>query len=153
MENPVKRILKRMWYKQLLKSQELPKDIAQKFFIEDRIDPMKFRENYAYYFMDRYGKHEPTPSCFSPGDLPLAFPRWFGSAYPDVVKYFSTLEETEFVNSLRAVGISGEDFRDYANPKVWEIGERELHHLSVEVLYRLKERYKQLHLNTKLECQ
>jgi len=153
MENPIKRILKKMWYNQLLKSEKLPKDIAQKFFIEDNVDPVKFRENYAYYLTDRYGSHKPTRSCFHPTDSPTAFPRWFGSAYPDVVKYFSTLKETEFERLFEDMGFIKDDLKDYDNPKVWEIGEQELHHFSVEVLYRLKERYKELHPNTKLECQ
>ena len=45
MENP----LKKMWYNQTLKSEEFPKDMAEKFFINDSIDPLKHRENFALF--------------------------------------------------------------------------------------------------------
>lgn len=153
MGNPFRAVLKKMWYNQMLKSEKVPGQLVEKFFIEDSIDPQKFRENYAYYFTDRYGSHKPTSSCLQAMDLPLAYPRWFAAAYPDVVKYFSILEESEFTRLFEEVGFTKEDLQNYSNPKAWEIGDQELHHFSLEVLYRLKEGYKEFHPNIKLECQ
>lgn len=156
MENPIKKIFKKMWYRQMLKSRELPQSITEDFFVKDRIDPLKFYENYAYYISlrGRFAKYEPTPSCFRNSyDLPLAFPRWFAAAYPDIVKYISALEETKFTKLFKDIGVKPEELEDYENLKVWEIGEQQLHHFSSEVLYMLKEHFKVLYPNTSLECQ
>lgn len=155
-ENPFRMMFKKIWYRQMLRSGGPSRKAAEEFFIKDSIDPLKFRENYAYYMglRGRYAKYETTPSCFrQPLDLPLPFPRWFGAAYPDVVRHLSTMGDTEFTSLLEQMGITAEELRDYANPKVWEIGEQELHHFSLEVLHMLKEGYKQLYPKSRLECQ
>ena len=103
---------KKICYDLLRKSEEFPKDMAEKFFILDNIDPLKFKENHDYYIMDRYGEHKPTPSCFHPLDVPLSYPYWFASAYPDVVKYFSTIEAEEFITLFEDLGVTKEDCKD-----------------------------------------
>lgn len=142
--------IKKIWYAQLRKSKEFPQEIAKKFFIADNIDPLKFKENHDYYIMDRYGEHKPTPSCFDPIDKPMGFPYWFASAYPDVVKYFSTLKEEEVIRLFENMGFTKENLEDFDNPKF--IDQKE-HCFKVEILYKLKEYYKKLYPNKKLECQ
>lgn len=168
---------KKIWYDILRKSKEFPKDLAERFFIEDSIDPLKFKENYDYYVMDRYGDHKPTQSCFHPiRDKPPGYPYWFAAAYPDVVKYFSygyhrplpeNEEQTTLFDDLGFTKeeYTKEDLREleeewrYArlkderyfkdNPKFID----QQGYFTVELLYKLKEHYKALHPNTKLECQ
>ena len=150
---------KKMWYDILRKSKEFPKDIAERFLIADNIDPLKFKENHDYYIMDRYGDHKPTPSCFHPQfDMPSGYPYWFASAYPDVVKYFSygyhrplpKNEEQAFITLFEDLGFTKEDLKDFEdNPKFID----QEGYFTVEILYKLKERYKALHPNTKMECQ
>ena len=141
---------KKVWYDILRKSKEFPKDIAEKFLIADNIDPLKFKENHAYYVMDRYGDHKPTPSCFHPWlDLPLGYPYWFASAYPDVVEYFSAIEDEELTRVFESMGFTEEDLKDFDNPRMID----QEGYFRVEILYKLKERYKELRRNAKLECQ
>jgi len=144
---------KKIWYDILRKSKGLPKDVAEKFFIADNIDPLKFKENHDYYVMDRYGDHKPTPSCFHPLDAPIAYPYWFASAYPDVVKYFGTIPDEDLKRLYEDMGFTKEEWEDYDNPKFWELSDQEAGCFSVEVLYKLKEHYKELYPNAKLECQ
>jgi hypothetical protein len=140
---------KKTWYDILRKSKGFPKDIAERFLIADNIDPLKFKENHDYYVMDRYGNHKPTPSCFEPLDLPLGYPYWFASAYPDVVEYLSTIEEEEFKRLFEDMGFTEEDLKDFNNPKMID----QEGCFRVEILYKLKERYKKLHPDVELECQ
>ena len=141
---------KKIWYEILNKSEGFPKDMAEKFFITDNIDPLKFKENHDYYIMDRYGDHKPTPSCFHPLDAPMAYPYWFASAYPDVVKYFSTIKrEEEFTRFFEDMGFTKEDLRHFDNPKMID----QEGYFRVEILYKMKEHYKESHPNAKLECQ
>lgn len=139
---------KKIWHDILRKSKGFPKDVAEKFFIADNIDPLKFKENHDYYVMDSYGEHKPTPSCFHPLDAPLAYPYWFASAYPDVVKYFSTLEDEDLMKVFEDMGLTKEGSNDIDTKSFDQEG-----HFTLEVLYKLKEHYKKLHPNTKLECQ
>jgi hypothetical protein len=150
---------KKIWYDILRKSKGISKDVAEKFLIADNIDPLKFKENHDYYVMDRYGDHKPTPSCFYPLDLPPGYPYWFAAAYPDVVKYFSygyhrplpKNEEQAFITLFEDLGFTKEDLKDFDdNPKFID---QENRHFTVEILYKLKEHYKELHPNAKLECQ
>ena len=140
---------KRIWHDILRKSKEFPKDIAEKFFIADNIDPLKFKENHDYYVMDRYGDHKSTPSCFHPLDVPLGYPYWFASAYPDVVRYFSSIEDEEFTRVFETMGFTEEDLKDFDNPKMID----QEGCFRIEILYKLKELYKELRHNAKLECQ
>lgn len=140
---------KKIWYDILRKSKGISKDIAEKFLIADNIDPLKFKENHDYYVMDRHSDHKPTPSCFHPLDVPLGYPYWFASAYPDVVKYLSTIKEEEFVRLFEDMGVTKEDLKDFDNPKFID----QQGYFRVEILYKLKEHYKELHPNIKLECQ
>lgn len=149
---------KKIWHDILRKSKEFPKDIAERFLIADNIDPLKFKENHDYYVMDRYGDNKPTSSCFYPWlDLPLSYPYWFASAYPDVVKYFAYLPDDvldeELTRLYEGMGFTKKEWEGYDNPKLWKLDEQGVHFFSVEVLYKLKERYKELHPNAKLECQ
>ena len=146
-----RRMTKQLWYDILRKSKDFPQDIAERFLIADNIDPLKFKENHDYYIMDRWGGHKPTPSCFDFLDLPLGYPYWFASAYPDVVRYFSTVEADELIMALEDLGATKEDFRNY-NPNLFDL-EEDTRHFTVEVLYRLKEHFKKVHPNVKLECQ
>lgn len=140
---------KKIWYDVLRKSKEIPKDLVVKFLIADNIAPLRFRENCDYYIMDRYGDHKPTPSCFHPLDVPSGYPYWFASAYPDVVKYFSAIEDEEFIKLFEDMGFTKEDLKDFDNPKFID----QEGCFRVEILYKLKEHYKELHPSAKLECQ
>jgi hypothetical protein len=140
---------KKVWYEILRKSKGIPKDVVEKFLIADSIDPLKFKENHDYYVTDRYGNHKPTPSCFHPLDLPLGYPYWFASAYPDVVKYSSMMEDEQLTKLFEDWGVTKEDLKDFDNPKMID----QEGYFRVEILYKLKEYYKELHPNAKLECQ
>ncbi len=141
---------KKIWHDILRKSKEFPKDISERFLIADNIAPLKFKENHDYYIMDTYGDHKPTPSCFHPQfDMPSGYPYWFASAYPDVVKYFSTIEDEEFTRLFEDMGFTEEDLKDFNNPKMID----QEGYFRVDILYKLKELYKELHPNAELECQ
>ena len=143
---------KKIWHDILSKSNTL-KEQADGFFIKDRIDPFKFKENLDYYVMDRYGDHKPTQSCFSPLDAPLTYPYWFLSAYPDVVKYFAYLSDNELNGFLECLGLTKKDIADFDSPKLVEQDDKGIGHFKESILYKMKERYKELHPNGKLECQ
>ncbi len=139
---------KKIWYDTLRKSKGISKNTAERFFIADNIDPLKFKENHDYYVMDRYGDHKPTPSCFHPLDAPMAYPYWFDSAYPDVVKFFSNMEDEDLMKIFEDMGLTKRDSNDIDSDSFDQ--ER---HFTLEVLYKLKEHYKKLHPDAKLECQ
>ncbi len=143
---------KKIWH-DILRRSDIPKEIVVEFFIKDKVDPVKFKENHDYYIMDRYGDHKPTPSCFSPLDAPLAYPYWFLSAYPDVVKYFAYLPDDELVRFLKGLGLTEEDLADFDNPKLVEQDKEGIGYYKVNILYQMKEHYKELHPKTRLECQ
>jgi hypothetical protein len=140
---------KKIWHDILRKSKGIPKEVVEKFLIADNIDPLKFKENLDYYVMDRYGDHKPTPSCFHPIDAPVAYPYWFASAYPDAVKYFSATEDEELTKLFEGWGITKEDMKDFDSPVTID----QEGHFRLEILYKIKEHYKKLRPNTKLECQ
>jgi len=140
---------KKIWNDILRKSEGIPKDIAERFLIVDNIDPLKFKKNHDYYTMDRYGDHKPTPSCFHHLDAPMAYPYWFASAYPDAVKYFSTMKDEELIKLFKGWGVTKEDVKGSDSPAIVD---RE-GYFRLEILYKLKEHYKELRPNAKLECQ
>lgn len=144
--------LKKIWIDTLSKS-KMPKEIVTRFFIEDIIDPLKFKDNHDYYIMDRYGDHKPTPSCFSPLDAPIGFPYWFLSAYPDVVKYFAYLPDNELDGFFEGLGLTKEDIADFNIPKLVEQDGEMKGNFKENILYKMKENYKELHPNNSLECQ
>lgn len=142
----------KIWHDILNKS-DIPKEIIDGFFIEDKVDPLKFKENHDYYVMDRYGDHKPTLSCFSPLDAPLAYPYWFLSAYPDVVKYFAYLPDDELDSFLKGLGLTTEDLADSNCPKLVEQDKEGMSYYKVNILHKMKEHYKELHPKMRLECQ
>jgi hypothetical protein len=165
---------KKIWYDALRKSKEFLKDIAEKFLIADNIDPLKFKENHDYYVMDRYGDHKPTPSCFNPIDNPMGFPYWFASAYPDIVKYYSLLEEIKLIEHFKNMHIelleNGQELFPVIYPpstvmKNTKAMQKGLKYspgsgildkegsFKIDILYTLKEYYKKTYPDKKLECQ
>jgi len=84
----------------------------QKFLIEDNLDPKKVSSNWEIIKNETVAiykaslgltgeidlSQDVTPTiewAASPLNQPPAFPIWFLSAYPDVVKYFSNLEDED----------------------------------------------------------
>jgi hypothetical protein len=141
----------KIWYAILSKS-DMPKELVNGFFIKDKIDPLKFKENHNHYVMDRYGGHKPTPSCFSPLDAPLGYPYWFLSAYPDVVKYFAYLPDNEIKRFMYGLGITEQDLAESNCPKLFEQDTSGMSCFKSPILYEMKEHYKKLYPKTRLEC-
>jgi hypothetical protein len=131
----------KIWHDILSKS-DVPKELINGFFIKDKIDPIKFKENHDHYVMDRYGGHKPTPSCFY----------WFLSAYPDVVKYFAYLPDNEIKRFMYGLGITGQDLAESNCPKLFEQDTSGMSCFKSPILYEMKEHYKKLYPKTRLEC-
>jgi len=142
------------WYEQLSK---LSKKLSQKkiiedfFIIADGLDSSKIKENFDYYSQKigiRY-MPKPTQNCFfPPWDKPRVYPYWFASAYPDVIKYFVGKYD-EIKTIFKNIGFTKKDLEDSNNLKLID----QDGYFKIEILYILKEHYKKLYPNKKLECQ
>lgn len=125
-------------------------EMIDQFMIPDNINVTKFVANYMIlkngsreiYSASSKLNNEPDLSnegtfsieFFSPIDRPLGYPLWFIAGYPDVVKWFSDLEEEKIIS---IVGNLTQDSAD-------EDG-----HLKLSVLRKMVDAYK---LTNELEC-
>lgn len=125
-------------------------EMIDQFMIPDNINVTKFVANYMIlkngsreiYSASSKLNNEPDLSnegtfsieFFSPIDRPLGYPLWFIAGYPDVVKWFSDLEEEKIIS---IVGNLTQDSAD-------EDG-----HLKLFVLRKMVDAYK---LTNELEC-
>lgn len=136
-------------------------EIVGKFLEKDSIDLIKFKVNFDHYHRGRFRfskttlveYHEPTPSCFSLMNLPMGYPYWFASAYPDVVRCLSELPDIEIALTFKEMGFLKEEEK-LDDPKIEsKIMDQKREYYNLGFLYKLKEYYKKTYPNKRLECQ
>lgn len=124
---------------------------VKNFLEKDNIDMSKFLANSEIIKYETKEMYQATARLHSQNDIsdnatetihwmalvynqPLGYPRWFMTAYPDVIKWFSNLEEEKIIS---IIGNPTQEYMDEGN------------HFKLPILRKLVDDYKNFN---KLEC-